>query len=216
VIQYNGPRRSSDIAPYYTQCNRVLVVTVSDKNTAYQGNLVFHYRSPIVINDRPTNAIFGSAYEFALSPSEGVAPYTVTMVSGQLAPTHVITADHRIVGNTTTTGLFNATIDVTDAAGTTVRFALSYRSVVGPILVEGEPPQAVRGTPYSLTFKVSGGRPDYTYRLLPIGQGLSLPSPFVPKVEGTFTGAAGNRTYTLEVTDSVGTVYTHSFTITVT
>ncbi|QVD49363.1 hypothetical protein LUCX_293 [Xanthomonas phage vB_XciM_LucasX] len=215
VVQYNGQRRSSDLEPYHSECNRVIVLTVSEANTAYQGNIIFHYRSPIVINDTPANAIYGSRYDFDLAPQEGVAPYTIQLVSGALAPGHSISPFHHIEGNTTTTGLYNAVIDVTDANGVKVRFNLSYRGVIGPIVVQGNPPVATRGVPYSFDFTVSGGRPEYTYRLITTAQGLTLPSPFVPHVEGTFTGEAGARVFALEVTDVVGTVYTHSFTVTV-
>lgn len=217
VVQYNGSRRAYDIDGYYAECNRALVVTISDKNTAYQGNLTFHYRAPIIINEKLPDGELGTAYNFALNPREGVAPYTFTRISGVFAPEHTLTADHRIAGDSTQTGTYQSVYDVKDAAGTVVRYTLFYRVIVGLMRIAGVPPVATRGTPYEFTFEVAGGVPAYTYRLINNSGGseLSLPSPFNPRVAGTFTGAAGTRSFALEVTDQQGSVATYSFTITV-
>jgi len=217
VVQYNGSRRAYDIRGYYPECNRVVVLTISDKNTAYQGNLTFHYRAPIMINETIPDAELGTDFNFSLNPSEGVAPYTLTRVSGALATDHVLTADHRIAGPTTQTGNFRVSYDVKDAAGTVVRYGLEYRVVVGVLRIVNAPPAATRNQPYEFVFEIKGGMPAYTYRLINNSGGneLTLPSPFTPRVTGTFTGAAGTRSYALEVTDSQGSVLTYSFTVTV-
>lgn len=217
VVQYNGSRRAYDIRGYYPECNRVVVLTISDKNTAYQGNLTFHYRAPIMINEKVPDAELGTDFDFALAPSEGVAPYTITRVSGALATDHTLTADHRIAGPTTQVGNFQVVYDVKDAANTVVRYALGYRVVVGNLRVVNNPPAATRNQPFEFVFQIKGGMPAYTYRLINNSGGseLSLPSPFAPRVVGTFIGNAGTRSYALEVTDSQGSVATYSFTITV-
>lgn len=217
VVQYNGSRRAYDIRGYFAECNRVIVLTISDKNTAYQGNLTFHYRAPIMINESLPDGELGSDYDFDLAPSEGVAPYTITRVSGALAPEHTLSADHHIQGPSTQTGNFRITYDVKDASGTVVRYGLDYRVVVGILRVVNTPPAATRNQPYEFTFQIKGGIPAYTYRLINNSGGteLSLPSPFSPRVVGTFTGNAGTRSYALEITDSQGSVATVSFTITV-
>lgn len=217
VVQYNGSRRAYDIRGFYSECNRVVVLTISDKNTAYQGNLTFHYRAPIMINETMPDGELGTDYDFALAPSEGVAPYTITRVSGALAPDHLLTSDHRIAGPSVQTGNYRINYDVKDAAGTLVRYGLEYRVVVGPLRVVNTPPPATRNQPYEFVFEIKGGVPAYTYRLINNNSGseLALPSPFTPRVTGTFTGAAGSRSYALEVTDAQGAVTTHSFSITV-
>lgn len=217
VVQYNGSRRAYDIRGFYSECNRVVVLTISDKNTAYQGNLTFHYRAPIMINETMPDGELGTDYDFALAPSEGVAPYTITRVSGALAPDHLLTSDHRIAGPSVQTGNYRINYDVKDAAGTLVRYGLEYRVVVGPLRVVNTPPPATRNQPYEFVFEIKGGVPAYTYRLINNNSGseLALPSPFAPRVTGTFTGAAGSRSYALEVTDAQGAVTTHSFSITV-
>lgn len=215
VVQYNGQRRTFDVRPYHSECNRVLVVTMSEANSAYQGNLTFHYRAPIIIDEAPSDAELNGPYSFALNPREGTAPYQFQLVSGGLLPGHSLTADHRITGEASIVGRATADYDVRDATGKMVRYSISYRSVVGPLRALGTPPEAVRGQSYEYTFEIQGGVADYSYRLLdPQGAGgLTLPNAFLPRVVGQFSGAAGIRTFALEVTDSVGTIYTHTFSI---
>jgi hypothetical protein len=214
VVQYNGAKRAYDMQGYHPECNRVLVLTVSGHNTAYRGNLLFHYRAPIIIDDVLPDAIFGSSYDHDLAPSEGTAPYSMTLVSGALATTHSLTSGFHIVGATNATGNFFVVYDVEDAEGVVVRYALRYRAIIGPIVAEGVPDPAVRSVPYDFTFEVSGGFPDYTYQLLNNGGGeLTLPDPSVPEVIGNFSGLAGLRFYTLEITDSQGNVAVTNFNI---
>lgn len=216
VVQYNGSRRPFDIRPYYTECNRVLVLTMSDHNTAYQGNLTFHYRAPIIVDETLPDAILGTPYVFAFNPREGVAPYTLQQASGAPAPGHVLTPEQTLAGTALSTGRFTFAFDVRDAQNTVVRYSMSYRVVIGDMVVIGQPPAGVRGEPYEYMFTVRGGQPDYSYRLIADpALGLSLPNIFIPRVVGNFTGEAGTRTFTLEVTDTVGTVLTHTFSITV-
>lgn len=223
VVQYNGPRRAYDVRPYNELCNRVIVLTMSELNTAYQGNITFHYRAPIIINETLPDAVLGSAYVHDLAPTEGVAPYTFTKISGNLAPNHVLGSDHRITGPTNAQGNFAAVYDVTDAAGTKVRYNLAYRVIIADIAVNGNPPPAVRGVAYDFTFDVSGGVPPHTFDLHSVSNGvvgfsneISLDSPFEPRITGVFGGNAGQRTFLIEVVDAQGTLSTRTFTINVT
>jgi hypothetical protein len=214
VVQYNGSKRAYDVRGLYTECNRILAVTVSAHNIAYEGNLIFHYRAPIVINEVMPQAIFGDNYNHEFAPSEGIPPYDFTLVSGGLAPNHTLTTDFRVTGLSTTLGNYFVTYDVQDAIGTVVRYALNYRVVIGPIVVSGTPNPAIRGQPYEHTFLVTGGVAGYTYRLLDNNNSeLLLPSPFSPRIVGNFTGDAGPRYYNLEITDDEGTVFTTDFLI---
>lgn len=216
VVQYNGQRRAYDQDPYFEQCNRVIVLTVSDLNTAYQGNLTFHYRAPIVINEKMPDGVLGSDYFFALDPTEGVAPYTFTQVSGNLAPEHQLDGSN-IAGPSSQTGRYSIVYDVTDAAGTTVRYALSYRVVIADLAINGTPPDATVGVAYEFLFDVSGGVPGYSYNLSVVGtpsNEVMLETPFTPRLRGTFT-SAGPHTFVLDATDQKGTVASRTFTINV-
>lgn len=219
VVQYNGSRRAYDVRPYFEQCNRIIVLTVSDHNTGYQGNIAFHYRAPVMINEVMPDAVLASPYVFDLAPSEGVGPYTITKISGNLAPGHTLGADHRITGTSTVANRYSVVYDVQDSIGTKVRYTLSYRVVIADITVSGDPPAVARGTAYNFTFQVAGGVPDYFYRLIdPMGSSneISLVSSSNPTINGVFGGNAGTRTYVLEVTDSRGVVFTRTFSIQVT
>lgn len=217
VVQYNGPRRAYDLPPFFGESNRIIVVTMSESNTAYQGNVTYHYRAPIMINEVVPDAILGSPFDFDLAPSEGVSPYTFTLVSGALGPTHVLNAAHHIVGPTDGVGRFTVVYDVTDDTGVKVRYSLSYRAVVADVVIADTPPAATLDVPYEFTFTVSGGVPGYTYSLTDLSgsSGVTLSSPFAPTIAGTFTGTTGTRSFVLEVTDNQGTVTTRTFTIVV-
>lgn len=132
IVQYNGTKRAFDARNFYPECNRVLVLTMSEFNTAYRGNLSFHYRAPIIINEMLANAIVGDVYNHNFAPSEGTAPYTFTRVSGSLSSDHALTGDFRITGLTTEEGIFFITYDVADATGIVVRYAVKYRAIIGP------------------------------------------------------------------------------------
>lgn len=216
VVQYNGSHRPFDMRPYHADCNRVLVLTMSEHNTAYQGNVSFHYRAPIIVDEAMPDAVLGTPYTFAFNPREGVAPYTIHQVSGNPAVGHNLTPEHTLTGTASATGRFTYTFDVRDAQGTVVRYSVTYRVVIGDMMVVGTPPAAVRNQPYEYTFTIRGGQPDYSYRLIADpALGLTLPNIFIPRIVGNFTGNAGTRTFTLEVTDSLGSTLTHTFSINV-
>lgn len=216
VVQYNGSPRGYDVRPYNPLCNRLVIITVSSSNTAYQGNLTFHYRAPIIVNETLPDAVLGSPYNFDLQPREGVAPYSLTFVSGALCPSHALVGSV-IQGSTDSTGRYSVTYDVTDAVGTKVRYLLQYRSVVGPLVLQGNPPAGVRGQPYSYTFQISGGVPDYLYQLTDRSDSteLTVPDPNHPMVSGTFSNTPGDRHFVLRAIDQQGTTTEFSFTVSV-
>lgn len=216
VVQYNGSPRGYDVRPYNPLCNRLVIFTVSSSNTAYQGNLTFHYRAPIIVNETLPDAVLGSPYNFDLQPREGVAPYSLTFVSGALCPSHALVGSV-IQGSTDSTGRYSVTYDVTDAVGTKVRYLLQYRSVVGPLVLQGNPPAGVRGQPYSYTFQISGGVPDYLYQLTDRSDSteLTVPDPNHPMVSGTFSNTPGDRHFVLRAIDQQGTTTEFSFTVSV-
>ncbi len=216
VVQYNGSPRGYDVQPYNPLCNRLVIFTVSSSNTAYQGNLTFHYRAPIIVNETLPDAVLGSPYNFDLQPREGVAPYSLTFVSGALCPSHALVGSV-IQGSTDSTGRYSVTYDVTDAVGTKVRYLLQYRSVVGPLVLQGNPPAGVRGQPYSYTFQISGGVPDYLYQLTDRSDSteLTVPDPNHPMVSGAFSNTPGDRHFVLRAIDQQGTTTEFSFTVSV-
>lgn len=123
VVQYNGQRRAQDIPPAGGHLNRVLVVTVDEAyNSAYQGNLSFHYRAPIMLFEAITPARVAIAYSFDLGPAEGTPPYVLTIVAGTL-PAGLSLNGSRIEGTATVRGNFSFTIEVSDAANVRLRYA---------------------------------------------------------------------------------------------
>ena len=115
VVQYNGQLRPQDTLPLTAGLNRVLVVTVNEpNNTAYRGNISFHYRAPIVIDEAITTAQVTLPYEFDLNPQYGEGPYVTTVTGGQLPP-GIELQNHKLVGTPTVRGPYTFTITVSDA-----------------------------------------------------------------------------------------------------
>ncbi len=123
IVQYNGQRRSQDIPPAGLHLNRVLVVTIDEAyNAAYQGNLSFHYRAPIMVQETIPPARVAIAYSFDFAPSEGTAPYAIAVVAGVL-PAGLSLVGNKIEGTATVRGNYSFTIEVSDAANIRLRYA---------------------------------------------------------------------------------------------
>lgn len=207
VVQYNGQRRSYDMPPFYGHCNRVIVLTLSESNTAYKGNVTFHYRAPIILPETLPSGTVTYNYDFDLTPSEGVGPYLTRIVSGKLAPGHQLLGTHRIAGPTTTAGTHNVTIEVTDSRGVKVLYNYRYTTVLGQLLIMGSAPQAQVGEDYAYDFSLKGGSGEYFNPTVVAGQlppGLSL-NLFGDELQ--FSGVptlAGNYLFTISIESSDG------------
>ena len=155
VVQYNGVRRPQDLVPANSSLNRVMVVTLSDFNTAYRGNMSFYYRAPIVLPSTIPNALLGQPYSGPLPPTAGTPPYAMAIASGALAPGHTLDeTSFQITGEASNTGTFNVGIEVVDSTNVVVRYNYTYHVTVGPLGVTGTAPSGAVGSPYSYTFGV--------------------------------------------------------------
>lgn len=197
VVQYNGQRRTSDQRPYNTSCNRIVVLTVSDYNSAYRGNLNFHYRAPIILDEQLPEGVVGRAFAFSLNPSEGVAPYQTRISSGALASDYTLTADHRIVGSGTRASTSIFTVEVTDSRNVKVYYSYVLRTVVAPMSLSLTLPDAPVNQPYQASLIADGGVPPYAFSL---ESGSAVPGLSLNPVTATFTGTPVIRgTYQLDV-----------------
>ena len=207
VVQYNGQLRTQDVKPDNPMLNRVVVLTLSDENSAYRGNWSLFYRAAIVLPDDVPNGFLNENYSFSLSPTFGTGPFTYAVVESNLPNGMSFNSATRVLeGNPKQTGTFRLVIDVSDSLGTTVRYRYTFTVSIATLGIVGKAPNPTVGVFYSYTYNVSGGVGPYLTRLAPgneLGAGLVV-DPNNATIIGTATGPVGPRAFTLIISDSRG------------
>jgi hypothetical protein len=148
----------------------------------------------------------GTAYSHALQAQGGSVPYVWSLVGGALPGGLTLSADGVLGGVATTAGTFELTIQAQDgeSPAQVAQAALTLtveNRVSGLVVTTTALPPATVGTAYDQTLVASGGTEPYTWALQTgeLPQGLTLSA--AGRLFGTPT-AAGNFTFTVEVTDS--------------
>ncbi len=151
------------------------------------------------------SVVAGAAVAASFSAGGGVPPYSFT-ASGLPSGVSLSSAG-ALTGSTSQPGLYNASVQVSDAA-----FHTASTSVT--ISVLGLPSGALRGGTagqfYSASVAALGGTPGYTY------SASGLPSGLAVSTSGNLTGIvkiAGNYTFSITATDSGGLSVTGTFSI---
>jgi hypothetical protein len=154
----------------------------------------------------------GRVYTATAAATGGTTPYTWTRPSGTKPPGLSFSSSGAWSGTPTTAGTYSFTIEVTDKTGTHVSKALKI-TIDGPLAITTTSlPSGTVGKAYSTTVHASGGTPPYTWTR-PSGTkppGLSFSG------GGLWSGTpttAGTYSFTLEVTDFVGTHVSKAFKI---
>jgi hypothetical protein len=163
----------------------------------------------------PSGAV-GNSYFQALSGFGGAPPYTFTVVSGTLPGGVNLTPGGVIRGTPASSGTFNFTIQVKDSNASTASRAFSLTVVSGLAITTAVLPGGAVNNQYSQPIVATGGTPPYTWALaqgtLPPGLALSAgPTELIsgkPTSNGTFT-------FSVQVTDHVGSTSTKQFTLTI-
>lgn len=206
VVQYNGQRRGQDPQNQNPDLNRVCMVTLGDRNTAYRGNMAIHYRAPIVLAPTIPNAQYQTPYSAPLNPTHGQAPYQFTVVGGALAPGHSINpTTHAIEGSATThSTTYRPVIRVRDARGVSVDYNYSYYVTVAPLQIQRTILDA-RPTHLDMQYQAVGGVGPYAYYLDPQQR---PPNCTFDPATGHLVGQppAGSYTWTIGATDTRGVV----------
>lgn len=207
VVQYNGQRRPQDIPPMTEGLNRVMVVTLSEHNTVFRGNMTIHYRAPVVMTGKFEPATVGYPYLQPLEINSGVGPYTVAIVGGALAPGHYIDMDDFTVkGTTNVVGSFAVDIRVTDSRGVAVLYKYSYSSTATELIIEGDALDGEVGVPYDHVYVIKGGVPPYRTTIFSGNIGNLSLGFNTHRITGTPNDASeGLKQFRVEVLDSVNT-----------
>ncbi len=158
---------------------------------------------------------FGAPADLLIEASDGVRPYTWSVLSGQLPPgISFDPATGRLTGTAQALGIFHFSARVTDANGVT-----DTRSLAIAVTTTGAPLQMLTqsldagllGRAYAATLSASGGAAPYRWSVasgnLPAGLRLTG-----AQIEGTPT-ATGSFPIALRVTDAFGYSVTRDFVL---
>jgi putative Ig domain-containing protein/all-beta uncharacterized protein len=153
----------------------------------------------------------------AINLNGGSATYAWSLVSGALPPGTALMPDFnpgttRLAGQPTVPGTYVYTLRATDSANAAnfadhqFTFRVSPMQVVSPAVRFQAPdlPSGNVGSPYSVTLKVAGGTPPYTFSESPFSP---LPSGVTLSLAGVLSGTpleVGNFTITPIISDSAG------------
>ena len=145
----------------------------------------------------------GQPIRVAATATGGSAPYTWTIISGQMPGGIALEADGRLVGAATAAGSFTLTIQAADSTAPTAQTATEVLTVtvLSPLLITTPVlPPATTGVYYSQTLNATGGNLPYVWSVLsgPLPPGLHLTA---ASISGTPT-AAGTYTITIGVVDT--------------
>ncbi len=207
TVVYNGQVRVQDPKPADPSLNRLLLLALTDKNTAYRGNFAIHYKAPIVLPTTIPDALLNADYVFDLAPTGGVAPYTTQIVGGSLPSGHTLDSNlNRISGKAKSLGSYTVHLEVTDAAGTKVRYSYTYRVAAAPLTISGFAPDAAAGDPYNFQYTIAGGIAPYDVMLetgnFPPGVTIDDTARLLGVID---IAGAGTYDWTISATDAAGT-----------
>jgi large repetitive protein len=159
----------------------------------------------------------GRAYSQSLAATGGVAPYTWSIVAGSLPVGLSLNASTGLISGTpTVSGTNNFTVQVKGADQDTVTLPLSIK-IYAPVAISTSTlPSGTVGVSYSQALAASDGVTPYTWSIasgsLPAGLTLNAATGVI---SGTPT-AGGSSSVTVQVSDSIGTVASAGYSISVT
>jgi putative Ig domain-containing protein len=159
------------------------------------------------------DGVSGVTYVQALSASGGQAPYTWTVSGGALPPGLSLNAA-QINGTPTTSGTFQFTLRLSDAAGRNATKDLAIQVRAALTVVTSSLTPVVTGVAASQQLSAAGGVPPYLWSLVSGGlpPGLTLsPSGSISGVPNT----SGSFTFTVRVTDGATASAQRAFTLAV-
>ena len=163
------------------------------------------------------SGVVSVSYSQTLTATNGTPSYTYSLASGSLPAGLSLSSGGVISGTPTTAGTASFTVQVTDSKGnsSSTAFAVTIYAQGSPIITTTSPlPSGVATVSYSQTLTASGGTAPLTWSLASgaLPTGLSLSSGGV--ISGT-PSVLGTTSFTVQVTDSNGLLFTTPFTLTI-
>jgi hypothetical protein len=173
------------------------------------------------ISGNPNSGEVGVAYTTTLTATGGTAPLKLSIAAGSLPPGLTFNAQNgTISGTPTATGTYNFVAQVVDSSAVPNTISANESITIvaqgaALMVIGGNPPSGIVGTPYSAGLQASGGTQPYTWSIVAgsLPAGLTL-SPSTGIISGVPT-TQGTSPFTAQAQDSVGAKATGSFSITV-
>jgi hypothetical protein len=161
--------------------------------------------APILPNQR---------YDFTFATTGGKPPVAFTLLAGNLPPGISLGSNGSLSGSPTTPGVYNFTVQATDALNNRAQRA-GVLTVAAPLTITtASLANGTLGVAYSAGLAATGGVPPLSNFSISAGSlpaGLTLSG---STISGT-PAAVGVSTFTVRINDSLGTVATRAFTITI-
>jgi hypothetical protein len=175
----------------------------------------------------------GTPYAANFLLSGGEAPYTWSLVSGQLPPGLALVStdaptdnNNQLAGTPTTAGTFVFTMKVTDSLGSTATGQVQVTIQPRPPVQINSPTSCCNagkvGTAYPyIAFGATGGQTPYTWTVASgqVPSGLSFssgnPGTLINNVLSGTPTKTGTFAFTMKVTDNLGGTATQAFSITI-
>ncbi|GAC1678966.1 MAG: hypothetical protein PVS2B2_16490 [Candidatus Acidiferrum sp.] len=197
-VTYNAPASvSAASSPVITATS----ISDTTKSAALTVNLAI---PPSVNTPAPPAGTVGVAYTASLIATNGVTPYTWSVVAGTL-PAGLTLSGSTISGTPTAYGTSNFTVQVKDAFNLTATASLSIKINPAPVNITTTSPlpNGIVNSTYSATLQSTGGATPITWSL---AGGTTLPTGLVLNaatgaISGTPT-TAGTTSFTVQASDS--------------
>jgi large repetitive protein len=162
----------------------------------------------------PPGGSVGAIYAQNLSGGGGAAPYTFSIVSGNLPFGVTLAATGAIRGTPQIAGTYTAIVRVTDAQGASGTALLTITVTAGVQILNASLPAFYPGQTYFAQLTATGGQPPYYWQV----QSGALPGGLVLNSgTGLISGTPDNEslasTVTIQVRDAQGANATRSFDI---
>lgn len=157
----------------------------------------------------------GVPYAAQLQAAGGVAPYSWSVLAGNLPPGLVLNpAAGSLSGTPSAAGAFVFTAQVQDASQSTATRTYTVRLSDPLVITTSSLPEATEGRPYQANVAAAGGFPAYAFSLA----GGSLPPGMALASDGTISGvpgASGEFSITVRVLDTEGLTADRELTLAV-
>ena len=176
-------------------------------STAKQFTLTVGPATLSVVTSVLGGGVIDQPYAQSLQAAGGAIPYSWSVPSGPLPPGLLLSITGQIVGTPTQTGTFPIVVQVNDGAGQTATrpLQIAVTATPGPLqFTTTALPPGKAGAGYSFPLGASGGKPGYTFSLVP---GSAVPDGLSLLPSGTLTGTpvrAGSYQFNIQVVDTLG------------
>ncbi|MBL8174504.1 MAG: putative Ig domain-containing protein, partial [Bryobacterales bacterium] len=167
-----------------------------------------------IVTSALPSASLNNPYSSTLTAQGGTAPFTWSILSGQLPIGVTLSPSSGLISGTpTNAGNFTVIVQVADGLGATANKVLTLQVTAGLSITTQSLPNGQPGTIYNQTLTASGGvNAGFVWSIL----SGSLPQGLTLNAAGVLSGvpaAGGTFAFTVQVADAAGATATRQFTL---